>query len=133
MNIFEVYKLIKRGHDLKIITPDYLHMSRKLQEEVSELVDLLENNPDRVLLLDEIGDVLVCVFRITYHLHISPIVALANAVRKVSSRFDEMDRILKGGGMTHHNLTRTDAINLYKNAKQRVIERKEVACGHDGH
>ena len=88
-------KLQKRaarvGFDWKEIEPVF----NKLDEEVSELTDVLNGNCDKLRLEEELGDILFTCVNIARHLSIDPETALHKANKKFTQRFQHVETLLK--------------------------------------
>ena len=64
----------------------------KVEEEVGELKEALENN---VGIEDELGDVLFSIVNLTRHLNINPETSLKKSIDKFSCRFKNLEKELK--------------------------------------
>ena len=88
-------KLQKRaarvGFDWKETRP----ILNKLDEEVSELKEVLNSNCDRVRLEEELGDILFTCVNIARHINIDPEAALNKANKKFTQRFQRVEALLK--------------------------------------
>ena len=88
-------KLQKRaarvGFDWKETRP----VLNKLDEEVSELKEVLNSNCDRVRLEEELGDILFTCVNIARHINIDPEAALHKANKKFIQRFQRVESLLK--------------------------------------
>tara|TARA_B100000575_G_scaffold211830_1_gene172787 strand:- start:137 stop:661 length:525 start_codon:yes stop_codon:yes gene_type:complete len=88
-------KLQKRaarvGFDWKEIEPVF----NKLDEEVSELTDVLNGNCDKLRLEEELGDILFTCVNIARHININPETALHKANKKFTQRFQHVETLLR--------------------------------------
>lgn len=88
-------KLQKRaarvGFDWKKIEP----VLNKLDEEVSELNEVLNGNCDKLRLEEELGDILFTCVNIARHINVDPETALHKANKKFIQRFQHVEKLLK--------------------------------------
>ena len=88
-------KLQKRaarvGFDWKKIEP----VLNKLDEEVSELNEVLNGNCDKLRLEEELGDILFTCVNIARHINVDPETALHKANKKFIQRFQHVETLLK--------------------------------------
>ena len=88
-------KLQKRaarvGFDWKETEP----VLNKLDEEVSELKEVLNENCEKSRLEDELGDILFTCVNLARHINIDPETALHKANRKFIQRFQHVETLLK--------------------------------------
>jgi uncharacterized protein YabN with tetrapyrrole methylase and pyrophosphatase domain len=119
MNLAKAYTLIAKGAALKITTSDRSLMARKLYEECRELcLALEEGKPEQIR--DEMGDVLIILARISYHLCIGMGESLRVASEKLWKRFDSIEMDLKSRAVNINHLSHDEALSLYRSAKKRV-------------
>lgn len=91
-------KLQKRAARVGFDWPEIEQVADKLDEEISELKELLENSkPKKELeaIEDELGDVLFAVVNLARHLEIDPERALRGANRKFERRFRVVEQTLE--------------------------------------
>ena len=67
----------------------------KLDEEVSELKEVLNGNCEKLRLEEELGDILFTCVNIARHIKIDPETALHKANRKFTQRFQQVETLLK--------------------------------------
>ena len=67
----------------------------KLDEEVSELKEVLNGNCDKLRLEEELGDILFTCVNIARHINIDPETALHKANKKFTQRFQQVETLLK--------------------------------------
>ena len=67
----------------------------KLDEEVSELKEVLSGACDKLQLEEELGDILFTCVNIARHLNIDPETALHKANKKFTQRFQQVEKLLK--------------------------------------
>ena len=79
------------GFDWKETEP----VLNKLDEEVSELKEVLNGNCEKLRLEEELGDILFTCVNIARHIKIDPETALHKANRKFTQRFQQVETLLK--------------------------------------
>ena len=84
-------KLQKRAARIGFDWPDAAPVFAKIDEELDELRDEIENKAGRARIEDEFGDLLFAVVNLARHLRIDPEQALRGASRKFERRFREME------------------------------------------
>ena len=91
----------------------------KLQEESSELREVLhkKDSPDRVE--SELGDILFVAVNLSRFLNVDPEIALHKASAKFTRRFREMERIAREQGTTLAEIPRPQLESLWDQSKQR--------------
>jgi len=87
-------KLQKRAARVGFDWPEAVQVFDKIDEELSEIKEEIDDggNPDRVE--DEIGDLLFVVVNLARHLHVDPETALRHANGKFERRFRAMEQAL---------------------------------------
>jgi uncharacterized protein YabN with tetrapyrrole methylase and pyrophosphatase domain len=82
----------------------------KLNEEVNEFKDALQNNQDnREALKEEIGDILFTIVNISRHVEVNPEEALQHTVSKFIKRFQYIEKRLQE---TNNDITQTSLQEL---------------------
>ena len=79
------------GFDWKETEP----VLNKLDEEVSELKEVLNGDCDKFRLEEELGDILFTCVNIARHININPETALHKANKKLTQRFQQVEKLLK--------------------------------------
>jgi MazG family protein len=95
----------------------------KLQEESTELREVLhkKDSPDRIE--SELGDILFVAVNLSRFLNVDPEIALHNASAKFTRRFREMEKIAREQGTILAEIPRPQLESLWDQSKQRELSR----------
>ncbi|HEY2382270.1 MAG TPA: nucleoside triphosphate pyrophosphohydrolase [Terriglobia bacterium] len=118
--IHEAHQISARVARVGFDWPDVEGIFDKLEEEVRELKEVIENDSEddkRARLEDEIGDMLFCIVNIARFLKIDSESALKRANRKFKSRFQYMERQLAGQGKSLDQTSLNEMEALWQKAK----------------
>jgi len=121
--IHEAHQISARVARVGFDWPDIEGVFEKLQEEVSELKEVIsEGNDDqkRDRLEDEIGDMLFVIVNIARYLKIDSESALKRANRKFKTRFQHMENELVRQGKTLEETSLADMEKLWQQAKSEL-------------
>ena len=88
-------KLQKRAARVGFDWKDTEPVLRKLDEEICELKEALNNDFDQAHLEEELGDILFCCVNVARHLNLDAETALNKANRKFTKRFQFIEKSLK--------------------------------------
>jgi len=114
-------KLQKRAARVGFDWPKVSQVFDKLDEELGELREEIEQNgsPDR--LLDEIGDVMFVIANLARHLKIDPEQASRAGNQKFTNRFRDMEKQAKASGKDMGNLTLDELETMWQSAKTKGL------------
>lgn len=99
--------------------PDADGARAKILEELAE-IDEARVLADPARLQDEVGDLLIAVTSLARHLRVDPETALRQANRKFETRFERMETLALGKGLTFAELTPEQQDELWRLAKRDV-------------
>jgi len=122
--IHEAHQISSRVARVGFDWPDVEGIFEKLQEEVSELQEVISSGGDetkRERLEDEIGDMLFCIVNIARHLKIDSESALKRANRKFKTRFRYMEAELAKQGKSVDQTSLAEMEKLWQKAKSETI------------
>ena len=104
-------KLQKRAARVGFDWPEAVQVFDKIDEELSEIKEEIENGSDPRRVEDEIGDLLFVVVNLARHLHVDPESALRHANGKFERRFRAMEQALAAGDrpLEQHSLEAMEA------------------------
>jgi len=91
-------KLQKRAARVGFDWPDAAQVIAKIEEELGELREEIDNDGPRARIEEEMGDLLFAVANLARHLKIDPETALRDGNYKFEDRFRRMERRLKAEG-----------------------------------
>lgn len=111
-------KLQKRAAQVGFDWPDVSGVMQKLEEEVGELQQAMEQQTPRAIEA-ELGDVLFTCVNLARHLKVDPETALRKANEKFTARFDEMENGAERDGVTLAQLTPAELDKRWNDAKIR--------------
>ena len=87
-------KLQRRAARVGFDWPETLQVFEKIDEEIAEIKEEIENGSDPVRLEDEVGDLLFVAVNLARHLAVDPEAALRRSNAKFERRFRSMERAL---------------------------------------
>lgn len=87
-------KLQRRAARVGFDWPETLQVFEKIDEEIAEIKEEIENGSDPVQLEDEVGDLLFVAVNLARHLAVDPETALRRSNAKFERRFRSMERAL---------------------------------------
>ena len=87
-------KLQRRAARVGFVWPETLQVFEKIDEELAEIKEEIENGSDPVRLEDEVGDLLFVAVNLARHLAVDPEAALRRSNAKFERRFRSMERAL---------------------------------------
>ena len=87
-------KLQRRAARVGFDWPETLQVFKKIDEEIAEIKEEIENGSDPVRLEDEVGDLLFVAVNLARHLAVDPEAALRRSNAKFERRFRSMERAL---------------------------------------
>jgi ATP diphosphatase len=110
-------KLARRAARVGFDWPDTLSVFAKLDEEIGELRQEIENGADPARMEDELGDVLFSVANLARHLDIDPEAALRRTNAKFEHRFRHVEDGLRKAGRVLEDATLEEMDRLWEEAK----------------
>jgi ATP diphosphatase len=110
-------KLARRAARIGFDWPDRPAVLAKLEEEIAELRQEIENGADADRLEDELGDVLFSVANLARHLDIDPEAALRRTNAKFEHRFRHVERRLREAGRRPGEATLEEMDGYWEEAK----------------
>ena len=93
--LLKAEKLQKRAARVGFDWKDTEPVLSKLDEEICELKEALNNDFDKAQLEEELGDILFCCVNVARHLNLDAETALTKANRKFTKRFQFIEKSLK--------------------------------------
>ena len=96
---------------------------KKIEEELHELREEMQSEPERKRIMEEFGDLLFSCINLARHLHIDPELALSKTNNKFKQRFDYMEKELLKQNRSLHETTIDEMEELWQQAKNREKER----------
>ena len=93
-------KLQKKASRAGFDWPSIHGVSDKVEEELEELCEEIQNNAGADALMDEAGDLLFAVVNLVRHAGIDPEAALRQGNRKFARRFRMVEKLSEAAGMT---------------------------------
>ncbi len=104
----------KKGFDW----PGYEPVVGKIQEELQEVIEVLEQQEARSRLVEEVGDLLFAVTNLARHLKVDSETALVQANSKFSGRFLSVLTRLENQGLTPEEATLEEMDRLWEEVKE---------------
>ena len=90
----------------------------KVEEEIKEVKETVDNNESKQRQEDEIGDLLFALINYSRHLDINPDEALEHTNRKFKERFSYIEKRAAEQGRKVHNLSIDEMLALWREAKE---------------
>lgn len=90
----------------------------KVEEEIKEVRETIDNNESKQRQEEEIGDLLFALINYLRHLDINPDEALERTNRKFKQRFEYIEKRAAEQGRKVHNLSIDEMLELWQEAKQ---------------
>lgn len=103
----EAWQIQKKMEKVGFDWPDINGVLAKVQEELTELQDALQNNEG---VEQELGDLLFSVINVTRYIDLHPSVALHKTNKKIRRRFNEVVRLATEAGIAVEKKS-ADALN----------------------
>jgi uncharacterized protein YabN with tetrapyrrole methylase and pyrophosphatase domain len=121
--LLEAFQLTRKAARIGFDWENVEGIFDKLQEESSELREVLhkKESPDRIE--SELGDVLFVAVNLSRFLHVDPEIALHKASAKFTRRFREMEKIAREQGATLAEIPRPQLESLWDQSKQRELSK----------
>lgn len=110
-------KLARRAARVGFDWPDTHSVLAKLEEEIGELRQEIDDNAEPARLEDELGDVLFSVANLARHLDIDPEAALRRTNAKFEHRFRHVEHRLREAGRTLESASLEEMDSLWEEAK----------------
>ena len=114
-------KLQKRAARVGFDWPEISMVFDKLDEELSELREEIEQKGSSDRLLDEMGDVMFVIANLARHLKIDPEQASRAGNQKFTSRFNDMEKQAKASGKDMGSLTLVELETMWQSAKTKGL------------
>jgi MazG family protein len=116
--LMRAYRISERAARTGFDWPDLSGVLQKVEEEWSELKSALtKNDKDQTAL--EFGDFLFTLMNVARFVRVHPEMALAEAIKKFESRFQNMEKAVSEQGRTLDSLTLEEMDLLWEKAKGR--------------
>ncbi len=118
--LLEAHKLGSRASKVGFDWPDVTGLFDKLQEEIRELKDELEQPPElkTARVEEEVGDLFFVLVNLARHLSVDPESALKKTNRKFRRRFGTVEEQLRRKGKTPEQATMEELESLWQQAKK---------------
>ena len=119
--IMRAEKLQKRAAGVGFDWPDTVPVFTKIEEELDELRNAVEDDESRANITEELGDLLFSCVNLARHINVDSEMALRKSNRKFEARFHYIEQQIaaKGGKIEDFNLEELDS--LWEQAKKRNI------------
>ncbi len=118
--LLRAFKLQKRAARVGFDWPDVGGAHDKLNEELAELAEEMENpQPDEALLINEFGDVLFSAVNLARKLGIDPEAALRQGNAKFEERFKFIEQNLTEAGQSFDDVSLEEMEKLWQQAKKK--------------
>ncbi len=111
-------KLQNRAARVGFDWPDVVPVLDKIEEELAELREVVQNGGDRDRLADELGDVLFVYANLARHLQIDPEASLRGANAKFERRFKRIEALLAERGRRPEQSSLEEMDRLWDQAKR---------------
>jgi len=118
--LMRALKLQRRAARVGFDWPNSGPVFAKVDEEMAELRDVLENGADQQRVADEIGDLLFSVVNLARHLDVDAEEALRGANRKFETRFRDVETQYRSAGRSMADETLADLERAWQRAKGRL-------------
>jgi MazG family protein len=119
--LLEAFQLTRKAARIGFDWPDVEGIFDKLQEESSELREVLHKKDSPARIESELGDILFVAVNLSRFLHVDPEIALHKASAKFTRRFREMEKIAREQGTTLSEVPRPQLESLWDQSKQREL------------
>ena len=117
-SLMRAYKMSKKAVKAGFHWNETEEALKKVEEEVKELREAVENNSDANKLEEELGDVLYAVCALSGYLKIQPEIALKEATDKFQKRFQLMEDRINAEGKVMKNMTLDELMLYWKEVKE---------------
>ena len=114
-------KLQKRAARVGFDWPEISQVFDKLDEELGELRQEIEQNGSSERLLDEMGDVMFVIANLARHLKIDPEQASRTGNQKFTNRFKDMEKQAEASGKAMGSLTLDELETMWQSAKTKDL------------
>ena len=114
-------KLQKRAARVGFDWPEISQVFDKLDEELGELRQEIEQNGSSERLLDEMGDVMFVIANLARHLRIDPEQASRAGNQKFTNRFNDMEKQAEASGKDMGSLTLDELETMWQSAKTKDL------------
>ena len=114
-------KLQKRAAQVGFDWPDISQVFDKLDEELGELREEIEQNGATDRLLDEMGDVMFVIANLARHLKVDPEQAARTGNQKFTSRFNDMEKQAQTLDKDMSKLTLAELEAMWQSAKTKDL------------
>ena len=98
--LLRAYKLTKKVAKVGFDWPDHEGVVEKIREETAEVAETLALPDDAPQVEEELGDLLFTTVNLCRRRGVDPVVALDAANRKFERRFNRLEKIVKGQGLS---------------------------------
>ncbi len=122
-SLLRAAKITKKVAKVGFDWPDDAGVVAKIREELAEVEAALPLPDEAPELQEELGDLLFTVVNLCRRRGVDPELALTSANRKFETRFNALERHLKGQGLTLHEASAEEMENAWQ-----VV--KATECGH---
>jgi nucleoside triphosphate diphosphatase len=116
--LLAAYRLTQKAAGVGFDWPDAAAVLQKVDEEIEELREALQGEPDRNAVKEEIGDLLFTLANLARKLEVDPEAALAATNLKFRSRFAAVENSLAQQGKTPADATLAEMDELWDEAKR---------------
>ncbi|HEX8918152.1 MAG TPA: nucleoside triphosphate pyrophosphohydrolase [Chloroflexota bacterium] len=111
----------KRAANVGFEWPSYREVIAKVEEELSELQEEVEEQAPREAQREEFGDILFALVSLARHLKLDPEEALRTANRKFAARFSLVESQASASGRVLRDLSPEELDGLWERAKQQTL------------
>jgi uncharacterized protein YabN with tetrapyrrole methylase and pyrophosphatase domain len=121
--LLEAFQLTRKAARIGFDWPDIEGIFDKLQEESTELREVLQKKDSPARIESELGDILFVAVNLSRFLNVDPEIALHKASAKFTRRFREMEKIARLQGTTLAEIPRPQLESLWDHSKQNELSK----------
>jgi nucleoside triphosphate diphosphatase len=121
--LLEAFQLTRKAARIGFDWPNVEGIFDKLQEESSELREVLHKKESDARIEGELGDILFVAVNLSRFLNVDPEIALHKASAKFTRRFREMEKIAREQGTTLAEIPRPQLESLWEQSKQNELSK----------
>ena len=116
-SILKAYRMQEKAAGVGFEWPSTEDAWNKVEEEVAELKETLDNKESKQRQEEEMGDLLFALINYSRHLEINPDEALEHTNKKFKQRFEYIEKRASEQGRKVHNLSIGEMLALWREAK----------------
>ncbi len=117
-SLLRAFKLTKKVAKVGFDWPDHAGVVEKIREETAEVAETLALPDEAPEVQEELGDLLFTTKNPSHRRGVHPELALSSANSNLEERFNALERILRGQGLTLHEATAAQMEAAWQAVKQ---------------